>query len=243
MTYLLDIGVIIIIILTIITDYKRGFAKSILGFVSNVASIFGAVYLGSYLSNLIYDNIIKDKIISDVTEKVSESTTGAVHTTVNTTGMPDFLDYIFSLFGFSTDKVSTDVSKAVESHGNSVAHGVESVVAPLVTAVLTFVLVILLFFIIRFILSRVCRLICKVMKLPVLSTVNKLFGGIFGILNGLIIVYFLAALIGILLPVLTGGKITFTDFNAVAERTELFRAFYVNNIILEIFDFIPAIFS
>lgn len=243
MAYLLDIGVIVIIILTIIADYKRGFAKSVLGLVSNVASIFAAVYLGSYLSNLIYDNIIKDKIISDVTEKVSENSTGAVHTTTTTTGMPDFLDYIFSLFGCSTDKVSTDVSKAVEFHGNSVAKGVESVVAPLVTAVLTFVLVIFLFFIIRFILSRVCKLICNVMRLPVLSTVNKLFGGVFGILNGLVIVYFLSALIGILLPVVTGGKITFTDFNAVAEKTEIFKIFYGNNIILKVFDFIPAIFS
>ena len=71
LTVWLDIGVSILFILTVIVCYRRGFAKTILGLLSSVISLAGAYFIGSWLSKLIYDNAIKDKIVSGVSNSIS----------------------------------------------------------------------------------------------------------------------------------------------------------------------------
>ena len=107
LTVWLDIGVSILFILTIIVCYRRGFAKTILGLLSSVISLAGAYFIGSWLSKLIYDNAIKDKIVSNVSDSMESSvssTTSKVETATN--DLPEFVDKILGYFGYNSSNIN-----------------------------------------------------------------------------------------------------------------------------------------
>ncbi len=241
MSVFLDIGVFTVILLAIIVGFKRGFVKSVLGLISNILSIVVAVFLGSSLSELIYNSFIKDSIINSISESISsnvQSSTSSV--TEGVSQLPDYITYLLSVFGYNNTTVATDVNNMVESQSRNAANAVETVLAPIITAIMSFFFIIILFIIIRFIAGKLCRLICGVAKLPILSTINKIFGGVFGILNGIIIVYFLTAFVTIVIPLISGGGITYLEFDEMAKESALFSIFYENNLISSIFDFVST---
>ena len=78
--------------------------------------------------------------------------------------------------------------------------------------------------------------------LTVLHTVNRILGGLVGILDGLVVVYFLTAIVIIVVPIVTGGAISYFEFGVMAEDTMLFKLFYDHNIVTGILNSIPSIF-
>ena len=100
MAICLDLAVIVIILLTIIHCYRRGFARSALSFLSTIISVVLASYLGSWLSELIYDNIIKENIIDSIRETVSNNINSATGSAVQgKTLLPDYIQSLLSMFG------------------------------------------------------------------------------------------------------------------------------------------------
>ncbi|MGN1131293.1 MAG: CvpA family protein [Ruminococcus sp.] len=243
MSLALDLGVIIIVLLTVIVCFKRGFAKTVLGLLSNIVSVVGAFILGTSLSDLIYSGLIKDNIIDSLSSSINSNLSTTTSTVEEqTSALPDYIQSILSLFGYSTDTVNRNIDTMVETQSNNIASAVESAIGPVITAIISFFLVIILFFILRFITARLSKLIAGVMEVPVLHTVNRILGGLVGILDGLVIVYFLTAIVIIVVPVVTGGAVSYFDFGVMAEETVLFRLFYDHNIVTGILNSIPSVF-
>ena len=237
LTVWLDIGVSILFILTIIVCYRRGFAKTILGLLSSVISLAGAYFLGSWLSKLIYDNAIKDKIVSNVSNSMESSvssTTSKVETATN--DLPEFVDKILGYFGYN----SSNINKGIDSN---VANGIESVVGPIVTALIAFLLVFLLFIILRFITGKISKMICHGFNLPVISTVNHIVGGVVGIFNALILIYFLSGIVTYAIPLFSGGKISYEDFNLAVESSKIFKIFYEHNFLADTLKSVLSVFN
>lgn len=243
MSLALDFGVIIIVIITVIVCFKRGFAKTVLGFLSNIISVVGAFVLGTSLSDLIYSGLIRDNIIDSLSSSINSNLSASTSTAgEQTNGLPDYVSAILNLFGYSTDTVNKNIDTMIETQSNNIATVVESAIGPVITAIISFFLVIILFVILRFITAKISKLIAGVMEIPVLHTVNRLLGGLVGILDGLVIVYFLTAMVIIIVPIVTGGAITYFDFGVMAEDTMLFKLFYDYNIVTGILNSIPSIF-
>ena len=244
LTVWLDIGVAILFLLSIIVCYRRGFVKTILGLVCNIVSLVGAYFLGSWLSRLIYDKAIKDKIVSSLSNSVESSvssTTSKVETATN--DLPDFVDRILGYFGYNSSSINKGIDSTVHNQSQNVANGIESVLGPIVTALIAFLLVFLLFIILRFITGRISKLICRGFNLPVISTLNHIFGGVLGILNALILIYFLSGIVTYAIPLFSGGKISYEDFNLAVEGTKLFKIFYEHNILAETLNKVLSIFN
>lgn len=243
MSLALDIGVIIIVLLTIIVCFKRGFAKTVLGLLSNIVSIVGAFVLGTSLSDLIYSGLIKDNIIESLSSSINSNlSTSTSSVSGQASELPDYVNSILSLFGYSADTVNKNIDTMVETQSNNIASAVESAIGPVITAILSFFLVIILFIILRFITAKISKLIAGVMEVPVLHTVNRILGGLVGILDGLVVVYFLTAIVIIVVPIVTGGAISYFEFGVMAEDTMLFKLFYDHNIVTGILNSIPSIF-
>jgi uncharacterized membrane protein required for colicin V production len=233
MSIILDTGILIIILLSIFVCFRRGLIKSLLGVVSNVASIFISTYLGSLLTTFIYDSFIKENIISSISSSIAENVSSSSQSVESATNnLPDYVNTILGLFGYTTDSLNQGVTTAIESQSLGVAQAIESVLQPIVTAIIGFLLVIVLFIIIRLILRKLIRMIDKVAKLPVLNTVNKLLGGLLGIVDGFVIAYFAVAITAILLPLITGGSIAGDTLKSFAEDSYIFGFFYNDNIII-----------
>lgn len=236
MSICLDAGVIIVFVLTVIWCYRRGFVKAIFGLFSTLISVVLASVIGSWLSELIYNSFIKEKIVTSVNDSVQNAvSTSASNLAPNGIVLPEYLDNLLKMFGYDSNSLNGDISSVADNTTTAVANSVESAVAPIFLAIISFVLMIILFFVIRFITAKLSKLISKAMKLPVLSTVNRLLGGALGIIEAFVLVTFLAYLTSILIPLVSGGDISYGEFNDEASKTVFFTFFYDNNILTSFF--------
>ena len=91
------------------------------------------------------------------------------------------------------------------------------------------ILMIILFFVLYAVFKALARLLSKFFELPVLSLINRVFGGVIGIAEGVILVMLVVSLVRMAMP-LTGDSIPFLTQEAI-DGSFLFKAFYTGDII------------
>ena len=174
-------------------------------------------------------------------ESSVSSTTSKVETATN--DLPEFVDKILGYFGYNSSNINKGIDSTVHNQSQNVANGIESVVGPIVTALIAFLLVFLLFIILRFITGKISRMICRGFNLPVISTVNHIVGGVVGIFNALILIYFLSGIVTYAIPLFSGGKISYEDFNLAVESSKIFKIFYEHNFLADTLKSVLSVFN
>ena len=71
MGILLDIGFVIIILLCVVFGYKKGFFKSIAGFIGAVIAMFLAWVLAGLIANALYQGVFREKLIDNISSVLS----------------------------------------------------------------------------------------------------------------------------------------------------------------------------
>ena len=75
MGILLDIGFVIIILLCVVFGYKKGFFKSIAGFIGAVIAMFLAWVLAGLIANALYQGVFREKLIDNISKRNKEEAT------------------------------------------------------------------------------------------------------------------------------------------------------------------------
>ena len=94
--------------------------------------------------------------------------------------------------------------------------------------VLKIVVAIVLFIVLKVVLALLCLLVGTIFKLPVLSQLNTLAGGLAGLINGLLIIYIACAVISLDFE-------WAREIQAAAGDTLVFKFFYENNLLINLF--------
>lgn len=186
-----DIIIVAVIVLFALIGVKRGIAKTILNLAGLVLTAISAYYLSSFLSQFIYDSFLKQTVITNIQQIIEQN--GIDYALNNCLeAVPQWINGILSffagIFGVSLDEfesqliIPSDIS-------SSTSQVVESAVAPVVTSVLSIIFVIVLFIIIFIIVKKLIRLASGVFNIPVIKQINQLLGGIFGLAEGLLVVF------------------------------------------------------
>ena len=186
-----DIIIVAVIVLFALIGVKRGIAKTILNLAGLVITAISAYYLSSFLSQFIYDSFLKQTVITNIQQIIEQN--GIDYALNNCLeAVPQWINGILSffagIFGVSLDEfesqliIPSDIS-------SSTSQVVESAVAPVVTSVLSIIFVIVLFIIIFIIVKKLIRLALGVFNIPVIKQINQLLGGIFGLAEGLLVVF------------------------------------------------------
>lgn len=186
-----DIIIVAVIVLFAIIGVKRGIAKTILNLAGLVLTAISAYYLSSFLSQFIYDSFLKQTVITNIQQIIEQN--GIDYALNNCLeAVPQWINGILSffagIFGVSLDEfesqliIPSDIS-------SSTSQVVESAVAPVVTSVLSIIFVIVLFIMIFIIVKKLIRLASGVFNIPVIKQINQLLGGIFGLAEGLLVVF------------------------------------------------------
>ncbi len=231
-----DIILIVIFLISIILGCRRGAAKTLINIVFAFLSYTAAIFLSDYLSNLIYNNYIKEKVVSSASSFVSQLGISSASQNISD-AVSNLPITIKAAFAFTNNDLSQTVLDAVKEAPQKALQSVESAIAPIVTAFLSFLLSILLFIIISFLLRfLIMRPLLKIFKLPILKQVNIALGGILGAGEAVLIVSFLAYLIKILIPYI--GEKSFVLSESTIYNSYIFYYFYSGNIFSEITSFI-----
>lgn len=195
------------VLLMTIIGVARGLVKSLFGFGSILLSLILAMTLYPWVS----DVLTKSPVGVIVSEK-TEAAFGAKKTEEA------------NLSEENTNMLPEAVRKTVQNTGEQLQKSIAEQVASLAIRLISMLLVFLLVRLLLWILSRTLNLITK---LPVIHACNKLFGGAFGLLSSVLIVYLLLGLL-----TFTSLLNTTSDFGRTVQNSMLVSKMYENNILL-----------
>lgn len=209
MSIIVDIVIIGIILLCLIIGYVRGLTGSLIKILSFVLSIIIAFILFVPISNFIINNTqIDEKIEQSIREKLIDNSQ-------EDEKMPEAItDYI----GQKVEQATDDAKEAII---NSTARDVSITIVKSGTWIILFIIARILLIFLKFITGLIARL-------PVIKQFDKLGGIIYGILEGLVIVYVLLAIISFASPVVDGNIIK--DI----EKSNVGSVMYNDNLLLKI---------
>ena len=210
MSIIVDLVILAIMILCIIIGYVRGLTGSLIKILSFVLSIVIAFILFIPISNLIID---KTQIDENLEQTIRETIIGNEQNKEE--NMPQAItDYI----GQKVENVADDAKEAI---ADSTARDVAVTIVKAGTWILLFIIARILLIFLRFITALIA-------KLPVIKQCDKLGGIIYGIIEGLIIIYVLLAIISFVSPMLSGNLANAIDKSYIGSRM------YNNNLLLKI---------
>lgn len=216
---LADIIIVAVIVLFTIIGVRRGIARTILGIVGLFVTYAVAGGLSKWLSPLIYNSFLEQTVTENVNNYMSSY--GFDYLIDNSiSALPEWIRWLVSLFGGSSENVVQYVSQSVSSAQTNVTQAVTQTLESLAVSALQIVLMIVLFIIVYIIVRKLIRLVSKVFKAPVLRQVNGFFGGVLGAVNGLLIAWIAVNVFG-LIAQMTGNDII---SNELIDGT-LFRLF------------------
>ena len=209
MSIIVDLVILAIFIICIIIGYVRGLPGSIIKILSFVLSIVIAFILFVPISNLIINNTqIDDNLEQSIREMI-------IGNNEEEQKMPEAItDYI-------QQQVESASDSAKEAIADSTAREVSLTIVKAGTWIVLFIVARILLIFLRFITALIA-------KLPVIKQFDKLGGIIYGVIEGLIIIYVLLAIISFVSP-MTNGALT----NAI-EQSYVGSMMYNNNLLLEI---------
>ena len=151
--------------------YKKGLLKSVFGIVSLLFGIYLAFVLYPYLRNIVSSSILRDTVFSIVKEKyvMPRINNGSMNISL-------FPQYLKSMI--STGQIT-------------LTNGISEFVTNLVISIFSYLFVFLTVFIIIRITGRIIRFTSK---LPVIRFFDKAGGAIFGLFEGIIVLYIVLAI-------------------------------------------------
>ena len=202
MSIIIDVAVVAFIWILAAAGYKKGLVRTLYGFVSFALSavITAFVYkpVTAWLLELEFVKKWTDSISSYITDALAQKSSEAL------AGLPE---WVWSYAG-----------------GESGILTVGDALASLVVGILC---VIVVFIIVKLALTLFVGVLDAFMKLPVLKSVNRFGGVLFGLLKGVIIVWILCAVVVLLI-----STDMFNGINEVIQSTYVTKYFYNNNMLM-----------
>ncbi len=231
MTYIVDIILAAIFALIIIISAKKGFFKSLFDLIGSILAFIIAKALSASFAPVLFENVIRPGAEKYLSSSLSSAGTTDYSTQIEQAlnSIPDSLGGLMQIIGINKEAIMEKFS-AVDLKGeNPIETIMNTVVEPIGTALIQFIMIAILALVLIVAIKIVVKLLDKIITaLPVVKRFNSLFGAVFGMLRGVIVV----AVFSMLISVVAG----FISNEAFIESVD-------NSIIINIFDGVLASFS
>lgn len=184
MKYILDGIAILILVITIIVGYRRGFLKSLVQFIGCVAAFILAFSLSAPAANFTFDTFLAEGLENTLTEALVTNADAAPTELLQSLPEP-----ILAVL-----ENSTQLQATLENLGDAAASTAEtavetlmtSVIRPVAVSLIQFVAFILLFVILMFVARLLAKVIKPITKLPLLRQVDGALGAVLGLIKGVL---------------------------------------------------------
>lgn len=199
MNYILDVLAVAVVVIFVISGYKRGILNSVSHFLgAAVASVISA-FTASFVANYFYYGFIQSKIIEVAEEKMPQITLATKPEDISNeliNNVPDFAKNALDILGIDKTKLTQEIS---DSAGISAPDVFEGLIRPIIMKLLTVILTLALFTILTAVISLLTRSLTSAVNCVGLSTVNKVFGAVLGLFAAVVIVMILSLVLYILI--------------------------------------------
>lgn len=225
MSFLLDLGVILLFIIFVVEGFHRGVVRSLLDLVGAIVSLLLASYLASVFSEMIYHEFISGALIEKIDSVLKSNVTADVNTQITAMfeDFPQFVTNSLGVYGITASSINDIIN---HSAGNAPAE-IESMISPVVINGIRTILVGVVFIVLMAVIGTLVRSISRIFHLPILKQLNQLLGIVFGALKCVIILLILTLMIRVFVPMFNPVPQIFSEQSI--ESTFIFKHIYDHN--------------
>lgn len=198
MALALDIILVVIFAAFVFTAVKKGFVLSLLELAAVVLSFVLAYSFSPQVAEIAYDGFVKDATIKTIETQIDENislTETANQAQALIESIPDYMVSFAEFVGVSVDDIKESVASSKFTSENVATELVEKVAQPIILGALTALSFVVLAIVLMFVLKILAKFIAKIFKLPILKTLNKTMGGVFGACKGLVVIIFICTIL------------------------------------------------
>ena len=183
-----DIIIIAVFALLFFIDFKRGIAITILNVAGVALTGFLAYHISNFLASWVYTAFVQQTLTTNLQQMID--TQGINSAIANSfSALPNWvmgmLGFFLSIFGLDSSVYTNDF-QVPNSAATSVSTSVENLIQPVITGMFRLVIGAVLSIIIKILVKK----LAIVFKIPVVKQINKLLGGVLGLAEAAILVFF-----------------------------------------------------
>lgn len=187
-----DIIIIAIFALLFMIDFKRGIAITILNIAGVALTGFLAYHISAFLASWVYTAFVQQTLITNLQQMID--TQGINAAIANSfSALPDWamgmMGFFLSLFGTDASIYTNDFQIPNQT-ATTVSVSVEQLIQPIITGFFQMVIGAVISIIVFILIKLLVNKLAKVFKIPVVKQVNQLLGGVFGLAEAAILVFF-----------------------------------------------------
>lgn len=188
-----DIIIIAVFALLFFIDFKRGIAITILNVAGVALTGFLAYHISNFLASWVYTAFVQQTLTTNLQQMID--TQGINSAIANSfSALPNWvmgmLGFFLSIFGLDSSVYTNDFqvpNSAVAAVSTSV---VENLIQPVIIGMFRLVIGVVISIIIFIIIKILVKKLARVFKIPVVKQINKLLGGVLGLTEAAILVFF-----------------------------------------------------
>ncbi len=182
--YLIDAVVVLIFVSVILDARRRGFVKMVLSLIAAIISIVIAAEISEPVAVKINDAYVHDIIVEQIDNNLNVEEISAEDIEIVEENIP-------SEFRGFAEEANVSIEEILEQAANAEGDIIENIVASaeekIIIPILTAIAFAALYIILMFIFNVIIGLINTVFKLPVINRLNKMLGGILGVVKGVFV--------------------------------------------------------
>ena len=187
-----DIIIIAVFALLFFIDFKRGIAITILNVAGVALTGFLAYHISNFLASWVYTAFVQQTLTTNLQQMID--TQGINSAIANSfSALPNWvmgmLGFFLSIFGLDSSVYTNDFQVA-NSAATAVSASVENLIQPVITGMFRLVIGVVISVIIFIIIKILVKKLARVFKIPVVKQINKLLGGVLGLAEAAILVFF-----------------------------------------------------
>lgn len=187
-----DIIIIAVFALLFFIDFKRGIAITILNVAGVALTGFLAYHISNFLASWVYTAFVQQTLTTNLQQMID--TQGINSAIANSfSALPNWvmgmLGFFLSIFGLDSSVYTNDF-QVPNSAAAAVSTSVENFIQPVITGMFRLVIGVVISIIIFIIIKILVKKLARVFKIPVVKQINKLLGGVLGLAEAAILVFF-----------------------------------------------------
>ena len=187
-----DIIIIAVFALLFFIDFKRGIAITILNVAGVALTGFLAYHISNFLASWVYTAFGQQTLTTNLQQMID--TQGINSAIANSfSALPNWvmgmLGFFLSIFGLDSSVYTNDF-QVPNSAAAAVSTSVENLIQPVITGMFRLVIGVVISIIIFIIIKILVKKLAIVFKIPVVKQINKLLGGVLGLAEAAILVFF-----------------------------------------------------
>lgn len=190
MPWIVDAVLLAVFVLCAVFAAKKGLVRAVLEIAAFLLTVILSLQLAAPAAKTLFDSFLAEKIEVKIEEKLQETQSGESRTQIAAV-LDSLPDFIRSIAERQTGGVSVLQQKLqqAEKERETAAVLTETLARPICEPILTGVLFLVLSALLGGLLQTAAGFFAKLFRVPIIGTVDRLLGAVFGMLKGALLLY------------------------------------------------------